>query len=609
MEIYFYIFLEGIICLILAVILLFFYVRKGTNKIVILASIFTWFLNFLMITLLPYDIWLTNKLKSNVSLSESEEKTTQIIKICYNITYWIIFFSTWIFIPLLKKYESSGEFTKWDKFIYSIKSNLILYGTVLLISIVLFIWAYIKLEKGQLSFFIKNIFNFDFIFGLSIVLLLLSYSLIKLPINIYERINYEKSIQYYEYTAKNINDKLTIVKSDLEENGHLLLSTIEDSKIVQEMREDNYLNTKIISIENKENKKSVNYYEKYMKEKFDYLCKNSKVFDIEIKRNSYGSNKEPIRDIEKLVQLNIKLINGEWDNLRLQCQIKSIYYNWSILKTILFLGKKRKYIVSSSKYCKIVPEKTEQIVRDKGEESFIPMKNISTFQVWYYLKIRKIFMFLFSIILFLFGGIMFISEITIPLKYNLSLFGLLVNSITNVLILHIVLFIQILYLFAMSMYTLFKLKISGYFGMYSHRQTDSVSLLFFSDNLCRIIFPLCLNVIMMVNHGDNKNKTILENTFAINVQNKVFNSFKNFSPLILILCILVNGFNVFLRLGKCIGLDNFYIESEKRDNDIEEGHELLMNLNKKHFGEQISNIDLQDENSINSSVNIDFNRK
>ena len=609
MEIYLYIFLEGIICLILATILIFFYVRKGTNKIVILTSIFTWFLNFLMITLLPYDIWLTNKLKSNTILSESEEKTTQIIKACYNITYWIIFFSTWIFIPLLKKYESSGEFTKWDKFIYSIKSNLILYGTVLLISIILFIWAYIKLEKGQLSFFIKNIFNFDFIFGLSLVLILLSYSLIKFPINIYEKINYEKSIQYYEYTAKNINDKLTIVKLDLEENGHLLLSTIEDSKIVQEMKEDNYLNTKIISSEDKENKKSINYYEKYMKEKFDYLCKNSKVFDIEIKRNSYGSNKEPIRDINKLVQLNKKLINGEWDNLRLQCQIQSIYSKWCILKTIFLLGKKRKYLASTSKYTKIIPESTEQIVRDKSEESFIPVKNISTFKVWYYLKLRKIFIFLLTIILFLFGGIMFISEITIPLRYNLSLFGLLISSITNVLILHIVLFIQILYLFVMSMYTLFKLKISGYFGMYSHRQTDSVSLLFFSDNLCRIIFPLCLNVIMMVNHGENKSKTILENTFAINVQNKVFNSFKNFSPLILILCILVNGFNVFLKLGKCIGLDNFYIESEKRDNDIQEGHELLMNLNKKNFGQPISNIDLLDENSINSSNNIDFNRK
>lgn len=132
--------------------------------------------------------------------------------------------------------------------------------------------------------------------------------------------------------------------------------------------------------------------------------------------------------------------------------------------------------------------------------------------------------------------------------------------------------------------------------------------MFFSNNICRIVFPLCLNIIMMSNHGENKNKTILEQTFSINVQNKVFNIFNNISPLILILCLLINGFNVFTRLGKCFGLDNFYIESEKRDNDIEEGHELLMNLNKKNMGKLISNVDLQEESTIKSSVNIDFNR-
>ena len=610
MEIYVYIFLEAILCLILAVILLFFYVRKGTNPIVILTSIITWFLNFFMVVLLPYDICLTNKIKkTNDNLVDSEEKTILLIKISYKLAYWIIFFSTWIFIPLLKKYESSGEFTNWDKLIYSIRSNLILYGTVIVISFILFIWAYIKLEKGQISFFIKNIFNFDYIIGLSIVLLLLSYSLIKLPINIYERINYEKTIQYYEYTAKNVNDKLTIVKYDLEENGHLLLSTIEDSKILQEMKEDSFLNNhKNKSIDNNNNnkKREVINYEKYMKERFDYLYKNSKVFDIEIKKNSYGSNKEPIRDTKKLVQLNKELINGEWDNLRLQCQIQNIYSNWCLLKTVIILGKKSKYL-TNSKYSQIGKEKIEQIGKNKSDENFITLPNISSFKVWYFFRIRKFIIFLLTIVLFIFGGIIFISEITIPLRYNLSLFGFLINSVTNVLILHLVLFIQIIYLFAMSMYTLFKLKISGFYGMYPHRQTDAVSLLFFSDNLCRIIFPLCLNVIMMVNHGKN-NKTILENTFAINVKNKVFNTFNNFSPLILILCILINGFNVFLRLGKCIGLDNFYIESEKRDSDIEEGHELLMNLNKKNMGHFISNTNLQGDKSINSSVNIDFNR-
>ena len=606
MEIYLNILIEAIICLILAIILLFFYVRKGTNPIVIIISIFTWFLNFFMIILLPYDICLTNIIKADPNLSDTVEKTSQIIKICYRSIYWSIFFSTWIFMPLLNKYESSGEFTKWDKIKYSIRSNLIYYGVLLLITIIVFVWAFIRLEKGLFSFFIDNIFNINYIFGLSIVLLLLSYSLIKSPINIYEKINYEKSIQYYEYTAKNINDKLTIVKLDLEESGYLLLSTIEDSKILKEIKEDNYLNdNKNVNIDN--NKKSVINYEKFMKEKFDYLCKNAKVFDIEIKKNSYGSNKEPIRDVKKLVQLNKKLKNDEWDNLRLQCQIQDIYSNWCILKTIIIMGKKRKYL-TNTKYNKIGNEKIEQIGQNKSDESFITLDDISSFKVWYYLKIRKFFIFIITIILFLFGGIIFISEITIPFSYNLSLFGFLINSVTNVMILHIVLFVQIIYLLSMSLYTLFKLKISGYFGMYSHRQTDAVSLIFFSNNICRIVFPLCLNIIMMSNHGENENKTILEKTFSINVQNKVFNTFNNFSPIILILCVLINGFNVFTKLGKCFGLDNFYIESEKRDNDIEEGHEFLMSLNKKNMGKLISNTNLQEETSINSSINIDFNR-
>ena len=599
MEIYGYIFLEALLCLILATIIIFFYVRKGTNPIVVLSAIFTWFLNFFMVGLLPYDICLTNKLKTNPVLTESDMTTSQIIKLFYKLIYWLIFFCSWILLPILKKYESCGEFTKWEKFIHSIRSNLILYGILLLICIILFIWAYIKLEQDQISFFRNNIYNFSYIYGLSIVLLLLSYSLIKLPIKIYEKINYLKTIQYYEYSAKNINDKLNVVKIDLEENGYLLLSTIEDSNIVQEMKDDNILGGSTKS-------KSIFKYQKYMKEKFDYLYKNSKIFDIEIKKNSFGSKEEPIRDHKKLVQLNKKIINGEWDNLRLQCQIQKLYSKWCLLKSIMILGKKNKYI--STKYSKIGQDKSEEIGIDKSDESFIILRNISSFKVWYYLKIRKILIFLLTIILFAFGGIIFISEITISLSINLSLFGFLIKSVTNVLILHLVLFVQIIYLFGMSMYTLFKLKISGYYGMYSHRQTDSASLMFFSENLCSIIFPLCLNVIMMVNPGKNKEKTILENIFGIDVRNKVFLIFNNFSPLILILFLLINGFNVFTRLGKCFGIDDFDIASEKRDEDIEEGHELLMNLNRKNMGQLMSNTDLQPENSAKSNVNIDFNK-
>ena len=604
MEIYSYIFLESIISLILAIIIILSYVRKGTNKLVIIISAITWFFNFYMVVLLPYDICITNKMKRKENLTDAEQKTISIIKISYQVSYWSIFFLTWLIIPLLKSYESSGEFTRWEKFIYSIKSNLILYGIVLLVCVFLFIWAFFKLKRETFSFFFKNIYNFNYVLGLSIMLLLLSYSLVKLPIKTYEKMNYENTIQYYEYSAKNINDKLVIVKMELEENGHQLLVTIEDSKIIQEMQDDNILTS---SDKNISNTKNIYIYQKYMKEKFEYLMKNSKNFGIEIKNNSFGSKQTPIQDKKNLVQLFKKIMKEEWDDLRLQCQIQRLYSKWSTLKSILILGKKNKYKFNS-KYAKIGKEKSEKIMINKSDDSFITLNDISNIKIWYYLKIRQFLIFIITIILFVFGGIIFLSEITIPLPWNLSIFGLITNSITNVLLLHLILFIQIIYLLGMSMYTLFRLKISGYYGMYSNKQTDGISLLYFSDNINRIIFPLCLNVIMMANKGEENNKTILENIFGINMQNQVFVIFNNYSPLILIFCVLINGFNVFTKISKCFGIDNFYIESEKRDNDIEEGYNLLMEINRKNMGKLMANVDLKEEISTNSSININFEK-
>ena len=56
MEIYHYIIIEAVLSFILATIIILYYVRKGTNKLVSLISIITWFFDFYMVVLLPYDI-------------------------------------------------------------------------------------------------------------------------------------------------------------------------------------------------------------------------------------------------------------------------------------------------------------------------------------------------------------------------------------------------------------------------------------------------------------------------------------------------------------------------------------------------------------------------
>ena len=48
--------IESILCLIITILLYLYYVRKGTNIIVSLISIFTWFLTFVLVILLPFDL-------------------------------------------------------------------------------------------------------------------------------------------------------------------------------------------------------------------------------------------------------------------------------------------------------------------------------------------------------------------------------------------------------------------------------------------------------------------------------------------------------------------------------------------------------------------------
>ena len=426
MEKYIYIFIEAIFCLLLAALILLYYVRKGANPVVKYITIFTWFLNFFMVVLLPYDICLTNKVKTDENLTKDDYVTIIIIKISYNIIYWVIFICNWIVFPFLKKYEDSGEFTKMDKIKYSIKRNLIRYIVLLLILIVLFVWAYTRLEEEQFSFFIKNIFNFNYIYRLSLVYILLSYSLIKFPINVYETINHNITIQYYEYMAKNIDEKLSIVRGDLKENGNILLTTIEHSEIVQEMTDDVlYSNEKKFKKIEKQNK-LIMLYERHLKEQFDYLCRNSKILGIDLKKNSFGSNQQPIKDKKKLVKLNKNIINGILDDLRLQCQMQSIYDNWCLLKTIIIQGKSNNYIKIDSN--DNGQGKDEKILYDNRhqnlEESFIPLNGVSLIKTIYYLKIRKYLFFVLTIILFLSAGIVIISEISISLPINLSsLFG------------------------------------------------------------------------------------------------------------------------------------------------------------------------------------------
>ena len=487
---------------------------------------------------------------------------------------------SWVLIPLLSKYEGSGYFTKKEKLIYSIKRNLLFYGIVLLIGAGLFGLAYYKLKEEYIQYFLKNCFSFTYLYGFFYLILFLGYSIPKLPKNIYDRIFYEKEVKKIENETKILKKSLDKVNNEISDIYYKLLNIKEQIEIDKDLKAKNIYDLVNKIEKNKDLNKKIEYYEKCLSNKINYIKKNEKIFGINVKKIPLKSEETPLKNIiDTIASLNITLKEKEWDNLLLQHQLKTSYNYWLFLKTVIIKGKKYK---SSC---------IDQALRDSKillmeNEDFIPIKNYSKCKIFYYMKIYPVILFFFSSIFLLLGIIILLSEICISLPWKISIFDLLNSCTQNVFIIHIFIICSVFIFFLMCLYALINFKLSKNYRIYGPSQTDAVSILYFTSNFNRIIFPLCLNILFMINHGDNEiKKTCLETDFGIDINNHIFLLISKYSPLALIVFVILNTFDLLSKIIDCFNVETFSSLFFKDNNsEINEGYEYLMEINKKNNG-------------------------
>ena len=138
----------------------------------------------------------------------------------------------------------------------------------------------------------------------------------------------------------------------------------------------------------------------------------------------------------------------------------------------------------------------------------------------------------------------------------------------------------------MCLYALINFKLSKNYRIYGPSQTDAVSILYFTSNFNRIIFPLCLNILFMINHGDNEiKKTCLETDFGIDINNHIFLLISKYSPLALIVFVILNSFDLLSKIIDCFNVETFSsLFFNDNNSEINEGYEYLMEINKKNNG-------------------------
>jgi hypothetical protein len=287
-------------------------------------------------------------------------------------------------------------------------------------------------------------------------------------------------------------------------------------------------------------------------------------------------NESPIKNYKKIVPLNAKSKELDKENERINSQIQKIYKNWSFIKEISIKRDEQNLHNNDDK----------DINSSLNEDNYISSLKFSPKKIEFYKKYNKHLYISLMIIFIIIDILILLSEFSLILPVNLSLFSIIIKNISAPILIHFFcLIFSTIFTFSFG-----KIKSIGRkYLLFGGKQTNSLGLLTYCQKLSTISFPLSMNIIRMIFNKNMKDETksILEEKYGANIGHVSFYIIIIYIPLFLIIVIIFYYFDI---LGRLYGIickkkkkAKFYIKNELREQYILEGREFLIKLNKKYL--------------------------
>jgi len=167
----------------------------------------TWLLSFGIVFMLPLDIYYS------ISANESEESVAR-ISLVWKIVYWLNFVITWLLLPVAQEYELAGEFEWKAKLKRSLLNNLIIYGIFGVVGGGMLVYLIFRgnFDLAELMSILAAASN---VFGMVLVVVLLSHGIVEIPKKLWREKNYETALRENQYNA-------SVVAAEREELLHEL---------------------------------------------------------------------------------------------------------------------------------------------------------------------------------------------------------------------------------------------------------------------------------------------------------------------------------------------------------------------------------------------------
>jgi hypothetical protein len=447
-----------------------------------------------------------------------------VVVIAWQMVYWTTFVMCWVGYPLLQSYSTAGDFTFLERMRTSLRENAWFYAAAAAPVIILFFVLLFTLHLRNPVPVLMSLAN---CWGLSLLIVLLSYGLVEIPRRLWRTANYEMELKRCRFEVVSVRAKLISAREDL-------AKTLRTVKRYEEKveRSDPF---------------------------WPFVATIIAKCPPEYKQVDHGEGSAELL-YDKLVSLHYNLMAQE-HNLR-------IYHD---------------------KFTRLVKRafEVEDMLRSQyGEHrvrwTLAPHREWRLFAwlewVWF-IKLQPVVLRVIAIALALFSLIVIWCECVFFFdKPVLSLFALSIRPIairTNDLLLLLVLSAPLIYMMLCSYWALFQLKLLSYYRLIPHQQTDSNSIMFSAAMLCRLAPPLALNFIHMLKFSGSSFQVVMASMERMPFLGG--RSFNSYAPIALVLLCVASFFNLGTKLMRCLRIKRFAYgdESEGDERQIEEGKTVL----------------------------------
>ncbi|KAI3381155.1 hypothetical protein SNEBB_009532 [Seison nebaliae] len=499
---------------------------RRQNKFILFTVFISWIFSLTIIVLLPIDISLTIYENCRHDESSNGKNGTEVtncgkvfnvsenvLRVLWRVLYWGSQMLSWLILPFLQSFARSGEFLLRDKLKRAFISNILYYGTYLLVIIILFIYVCVNYSLNWMQ--IRTVISLaSNTWGLFLLVLLLGSGLIQIPRNVYNKSLLKESLQHAYYDLARFEDNKIECVADCEQllSDAIALPINNQYKwlILKELRE-------CLSLRNGGNcKRSENCVED----------QNKYSNDIDF----YSHDK-----YEEYVRIHTDV---------------------------------RKKTHSLRRWLALYRMKLKECGR--LEEILTTTNDQSTLYRFVFVRCRSLLLKLIALLLTIWSLIVLWNEGTFWINSPvLSLYALLGEKDRNYTFLSFIYGMALAHLCICSYSTILSVRIFDYFYFAPKHSTNENSLIFSGLWLCRLTSALCYNFIGMTHLHNVRHETTFARVMGkfnlIPFLSKGFNIY--FPSCILIICSLVY-FRVERRILYLFGFDVFSISSYADSDDL-----------------------------------------